>query len=1103
VSHASAILRFREAEWAPSLRAVSLVAEIDAPEDHAKQVIRALGWVYWCSASHDRYRLLTRQYPACLVVGLAGIGAVGYEHGDYWTAVHNEAPGQVDQTLWGRAFRANLDHFRLARFHGLPQVNVGEILMHAGIPAYCLGDLLNLLLHRQSRDPGLTGESFLAWALAPGRESRLSGTDKPVQRFLQRGEDYAADLIDRCLDLLARLRQPAFTADGLGLSPHLIAKAQALAEAGQLKWTGSSDRIDSATQPTQQRPHLELEPFGRGLVVWLPPVHDALEGRVMWRLRFDGEVESVVSQSRWPGTRETAPATAVAIIRPARQVAIELAGYDQEYELDVVDPRDPLLVFTADGRRVPPTSGLPPEPVWLLYPQEVDGSGPLELRVEGDLLDMYDVPAPYGWLGWTLRRADLRQVFQLRLGDGTPRRVKGARRAQLQLAQPLPGVSSLAGAPVVATAPRLILPTDPGVTTEWSIRIRRPGSGQLLHTESLSVGHDTTVDPWRNLVRPLVGAYEITVRGPLGRGLSRTLEIAEGLSATSHPSWRAITADGLEPATVAARATLPSLSVTSATIHLGPAETTAELQLDSTGGGTTVRVTPAHMAVQRLGGGSRAEWSLQPLRLDTETIGEGELLVRLPQAADARLIVRSGGRELQTVPSRATYGQPMARFRLADIADTVGAYGLAQLDVRLSGQDFPVARCTPRRLASAVRLEDDRLVLVDGVRAEGLTAGLYQVYAPWQPPYITHLTADLVSDPLPAQATTAGPLVALLRIEDPWLPADWPEWPGHDNAYDITDLKWEATGQDSAGEALSAYLAGTGDLPDRPDMVPLLFNLYPRADDIRARGVTADVRGTSVLLRRHPAEALAALTKHRASADQVVAPLVHSGLITLPPESYVSEAAEARLWTTSPLAGMLASAHRLPEIASHADLREQIAAVCGGVADQLLAGDPDPYETVGRFDQSAERLALLPPEERDRVWRAMRIVPGGLLDADERLTAARHLFEVRVRPGLGRVSSHAEGLLRTLRRPLAEAGGPRVVAAVQARQPTRGWLALPALSLAFAFVARLAARGHTALEQQLPRILPHYATLARSAPRLVTIDLLLAEFLLTGAGVSE
>jgi hypothetical protein len=52
-------------------------------------------------------------------------------------------------------------------------------------------------------------------------------------------------------------------------------------------------------------------------------------------------------------------------------------------------------------------------------------------------------------------------------------------------------------------------------------------------------------------------------------------------------------------------------------------------------------------------------------------------------------------------------------------------------------------------------------------------------------------------------------------------------------------------------------------------------------------------------------------------------------------------------------------------------------------------------------------------------------------------------------------------------------------------------------------VARLAARGHTGCDRLLPRILPYHATLARSAPRLVTIDLILAEFTLIGSGAGR
>lgn len=1102
------VLHVREAEWAPALRAVSLVAEIGAAEDRVKEVISALGRLYWLADHNDRARLLTRQFPACLVTAMAGIGAVGYEAGDYWSAVRRAAGVplvQMHQTLWGRFFRDGLDRFHLARFPGLPQVNVGEILMHAGIPTYCLGDLLDLLLRRQSRDPGLSAEDFISWAAAPGRESRLFEVDVPVRRLIRYGGDYAEDLIDRCVDLLDRLRQPVFDADGLGLPPHLVARARELAEAGFLAWSGNSGRMATEARDVRARPRLELEPFGRGLLVWLPPVADAPDGRAEWRLRADGEVESVVSRSLWPGSSETAPAAMVPLPRPVRQLTVELAGYDQEYELRIVDSQDPLLVFTEDGRRIPTTSGIAPGPVWLLYPLEGVGGESLELRVDGPVLEAYDVPSPYGWLGWTLRRADLSQASVLQLSDGTKRWVKGARRAQLGLSPPLPGVRSLDDSPIVTAPPLLTLPTDLGATTDWSVRVRHPRSGQVLSAENLAITDDATIDPWRRLARPLVGPYEIVVRGPLGQGLSRIVEFVEGLRVASNPSWRGIRADGLEPAVVRASSRLHGLSVEPQEVRLGTRDSAAEFQIRSSSSApTTVQVTPSHMAVQRLGSGTHPAWSLQPLRLDTETIDEGELLVRLPLPVDTQLVVRVGTNEMQTVESAAAYGQPLARFNLGAIADTVRESGSAQLEVRLDGQYFPVARCTPRRLARAVRIDEDRLVLVEGVRTEGLVAGLYPVFSPWKPPHVVRINTDLVSDPLPPEVAASGPLVAMLRVDDPWLPVDWPEWPSSGNTFPVVGLLWKPAGQDAAADALSGYLAGVGDLPDRPDAVPLLFKLYARADDVGSQGVAVDVRGLAAsILGRHPSPALKALTKIQTSADQVVAPLVHSGLVASPCARYVSESDEERLWAASPLAGMIASAYQLNDIASKVELCEQLNAACGDVSSHLLAGNADPYAGVGRFDESAEMFAQLPVQQRDRAWKAMRVVPGGLLDADERTVAARQLFEVRDRPGVRRVAEHAERLLVSLRGPLDEAGGPVVTSALHARRPSRGWLALPALSLALAFVARLAARGHASLEHQHRRTLPYHAKLARAAPRLVTIDLLLAEFTLTGSGAAR
>ncbi|MFV2018165.1 hypothetical protein [Micromonospora sp. LOL_023] len=1109
---ASDYLHDREREWGPALRAVSLVAEIAVPELEARRAVNRLGNLYGAGSEYEQRQYLYYRYPACLLVGLSGIGAARYEQGNYWRAVREETHGQVDQTAWGAAFRVNLDRFDLARFPGLPQINVGEILMHAGIPAYCLGDLLNLLLQRQSREPGTTVTDFFAWALTPGRESRLNTLDMPVRRLLRHGGEYAEDLVDRCFDLLDRFRAAASNADGLGLPPHLIDQARGYVDGGQLDWAGTATRTATAVggsgSAAAPRPYVELEPYGRGLLVRLPAVPDAPGGRVEWRVRVGGDVQTIVSRSRLAGDVDTAPPAVASISRPVRQVTVELAAIEREFELDLIDPGEPMLIFTDEGRRVPLTSSLPPEPVWILHAAR-DGTGqPVTLHIDRAAAapnagpvgpaadDDQDLPVPYGWLGWTLRRVDLGQVAELRLADGPARRVGSARRAQLRLTPPLSDVVSVASTLVYGTAPALFLPTEAGVATEWSIRVRRPGTAELLAVTSVRITDDTVTDPWRQLPRPLVGAYEITVRGPLGRGLSRTLDLAEGLAVAVHPVWRELQPDGLAPASVRIGAASPALRVDPQLTRLDPTQTSADVQLTAVGHTTTVRVTPAHMSAQWVSAGRTTPWSLQPLRLDTETVGDGELLVRLPAAVDADLVVSSAGQHRQTLASRATYGQPLARFPLAAIADTVRVCGSAQLAVRLGGQQFPVARCLPRQLAGTVHLKDDQLVLGDASPVNGLAAGVYQVLAPWRPPHVTAIGADLASEPLPADLTRAGPLAVLLRVDDPWLPEPWPVWPGLDNVFTVNG-DWDPPLPDTPDTALSRHLAGLADVPDRPDVAPLIIPLYRRAEGLRRHGVTVAVREAVAVLRRYPVAALTALTRTRSPASELVAPLVHSGLVALPPLAYLGTADEARLWQTSPLAALLATAYRIGVTAAGDDLHERAATACGDSLDALLAGQPDPHRAVGRFDPAAQQLARLPAEQLDELWQAMRIVPGGLLDADERVAAARRLFDVRDRPGMARVAAAGADLLRTLRPALAAVGGPAVDAAVGARQCGPGWPDLPALSLAFAFTARLIARDRLPAAL-LTRTTPHHATLARHAPDLTTIDIFLAELTLTG-----
>ena len=220
----------------------------------------------------------------------------------------------------------------MATFPGLPLPYLGPILMHAGIPAYCLGDYFRLLLVAAA-------ESTRAWtrkASWPGRQrpavsSRLSQLDKPAQRFLLNGGDYAHDIVDRTLDLLDRLTEP---------DPDFDARPAArLHDRGRQRGTrgraprpvrGGSARPAAGRRGgrRQAQPQIALDPYGQGVHVLLPAVGDTPDGVARWRITADGETRTVQSRAMWVGAAETTPQTAFPLDRPVRTVLVSLAGHE-------------------------------------------------------------------------------------------------------------------------------------------------------------------------------------------------------------------------------------------------------------------------------------------------------------------------------------------------------------------------------------------------------------------------------------------------------------------------------------------------------------------------------------------------------------------------------------------------------------------------------------------------------------------------------------------------------------------------------------------------------------------------------------------------------
>ena len=124
--------------------------------------------------------------------------------------------------------------------------------------------------------------------------------------------------------------------------------------------------------------------------------------------------------------------------------------------------------------------------------------------------------SPFGWDGWRLRLVSLENVQAVGLpgppaSGGSPGPAAAAARrsaARCRDALRLAGVSRAAEAAAPGKTRAL--------TSRWHAEVRRAGGGTPLVGRALDPADET--DIWEGVPHPVLGAFEVTVRGPLGRG---------------------------------------------------------------------------------------------------------------------------------------------------------------------------------------------------------------------------------------------------------------------------------------------------------------------------------------------------------------------------------------------------------------------------------------------------------------------------------------------------------------------------------------------------------------------------------------------------------
>lgn len=1100
------LLDIREEQWRPLLRGVSLVAEAEIPEARREQVALALGAFYgkYKAGTGSGVAVLDK-WRACLVAAMTGVAVTSFAQGAYWpafwAAVRYEADSN-DQHVWGDAFARAASRLGLPTFPDSTQRYVGPILMHAGIPAYCLGDFFELLVERRRRDPGLDADGFLAWATAPGRKHHLSALDKPAERFLLGGGDYAHDVVDRTFDLFDRLTEPDPDLDGVRLPRYMIESARRMLDHGELDLTGTrtSGHRGGATR-RQAQPRIALDPYGQGVHVLLPAVGDTPDGVAHWRVTAGGETRTVQSRAMWVGAAEAAPPTACPLSRPVRTVLVSLAGReDLTTELRVVEQTDPVLFFSEDGRRLTDTMSLPRTQVWIMHPAD------RELHFTGHPGQMVEPAVPFGWDHWRLRLVALENVQAVGLQGGRSHAVEAQARPRLLLGEPIPGAATPYGSPVYSVPPRLLLPEGTGSEINWHAEIRRVGGSMPL--VSRVVNPQTEIDIWGGVPRPVLGAFEITVRGPLGRGMRRTIFIAEGLSVGYEPKVRLLTGIGLTKGR-AELAAAPGATAQPASLRFEPGERAKPIEYRTADESEPLVITPPHVAVLCPGAGITT-WSTAPLHLVTETFAEaGRLLIRVPVSGEAsrasqpnqlELAVHVNKQQVQVIPSSGQQSLGLAGYELARAADTVAANGRAELVVDLGDVVMPVAYVRPSRLASGVDLVGDQLVLREPTVVEGLMAGVYLAYAPWRTPVELTVSADGTVE-LPEELTAAGPLRVLLRIDDPWTLSDWPTWPRPGpTAYDC-QAAGAPTSADKEEENLSRFVAGEDGLPELTEHLGWLWRLVGLCREVVQAGARADLgeRCISELCRK-PRAALLALAAEGLSQADVVHALIATGVAAVPAESAAWSPDElrtlGRIWAAQPAAAAIATG----DLFAHAEIADAAATQCGDSLLPILTGSPDPHAAVGRFGPGTERMAMWQPEQVEAMWQAAAVVPKAMLDADTRTAAALKMFNARGNAPMRAAVPYAKSIIAVSERLLQQSRHPQLADAIAARRPdgVSRWLALPTMSIAMALVARLGARGNASCAALEIEYRGTWSNLALDAPDLVAIDLVLAEALVIG-----
>ena len=524
-----------EYEWRQKLKPVNLVIETDFTAKNTMQIKKYWGAAVRALRKRDyRHHEIVKRYPALTLMALVGHASLSYVEGRFWEDFWVDTGVARDQDFES-VLRHSIDDilikFSLARFpdtdHDQARKYVMVLALHAGIPVHCLGDLLGTINEHIVQGREASGAAVLAWLDEPGKEYRANNLDIPVRNFFAHGAEFAVDILDRIIEFVVatnddpQLLEGELDSSTTGLPTVLLDELITRLRETPLRWTRSSRGASAGAKRIAIRYDVDDDQ----VVVDLPyPVRGSEEP---WRLSIDGDVRNIHSMRQW-GSNAEASLTRAVIDRPVRELVITHGPSEVTSVLGLVNRGDPLLTFSTSGEWIPRRDGLK-DAVWVVYPE---GNELVDLST-GGLVALENEGSPTGWLGWKSAFVELTSVdgLQLRTNDqpiGSERQVRKDARPRFEVDEPVCGVRSIDGRPVLARRPWVWLPatrSDPPAA--WRVRTRRFGSADWTVDDSWDAAEDeAAVDPFDDSEESQLGSvrsrrHRATWRGRPPRLLHR------------------------------------------------------------------------------------------------------------------------------------------------------------------------------------------------------------------------------------------------------------------------------------------------------------------------------------------------------------------------------------------------------------------------------------------------------------------------------------------------------------------------------------------------------------------------------------------------------